>query len=116
MKTEIDTIRKYKEQRDDLRNMFESQKTGEQNLFRAQSKVFKPVIESQKEFGNTALKPLYEKLTASQDLLIPFTRELQRRNDQVEALQNLPFYSAREIEASTPNNLHIQNKVLRRRR
>jgi hypothetical protein len=109
MKTEFDA-KKYKEQRDDLRNMFETQKTGEQTLFRDQSKLFKPVIESQKE----TLKPL-EKLAASQDVLIPFTKELQRRNDQVEALQNLPFYSIKEIESSTPkkDSLHkIQSEAL----
>src|SRR6185436_17036506 len=48
-------------------------------------------------------KAIQDKIVASQDnALSPFLRELQRRNDQVEALQNLPFHT-QEIEAqSTP--------------
>src|SRR5271163_3024602 len=99
-------IKSYKEQRDKLREMFENDKTGDQTLFADQAKLFKPLIESQKETS----RAIQDKIVAGQDAtsnaLIPFTRELQRRNDQVEALQNLPFYNLPpEIESvpqSTP--------------
>ena len=107
-------IKRYKEQRDRLRRQFESERLGEQSLFVDQSKLFKPLIEMQKETS----KAIQDKIVASQDnALIPFVRELQRRNDQVEALQNLPFYT-QEIEAqSTPKKkdsvlLYDLDKVL----
>ena len=107
-------IKRYKEQRDRLRRQFESERLGEQSLFVDQSKLFKPLIEMHKETS----KEIQDKIVASQDnALIPFVRELQRRNDQVEALQNLPFYT-QEIEAqSTPKKkdsvlLYDLDKVL----
>lgn len=96
MKTQID-IKKYKQQRDYLRNMFEAEKTGDQTLFRDQTKLFKPVIESQKE----ASKAIQQKLEASQNVLVPFTRELQKRNDYMEGMQSLPYYGLPEIQPPT---------------
>src|SRR6266536_1240043 len=83
-----DLAKRYKEQRDALRRRFEAEKTGEQTLFIDQTKLFKPLIDVQKETS----KAIEDKLAASQDALIPFTRELQKRNEQL-ALQNLPYHS-----------------------
>lgn len=102
MKTQIN-IKKYIEQRDLLRNRFEAEKTGDQILFTDQSKLFKPVIESQVETS----KAIQEKFNMN-----PLVQEFQRRNDYLEALQPLaaehssvPFHS--QIEASsTPKKLH----------
>jgi len=92
MKTQIN-VKKYKEQRDLLRNRFEAERTGDQILFTDQSKLFKPVIESQVETS----KAIQEKFN-----LNPLTQELQRRNDYLDAL---PFHS--QIEASsTPKKSH----------
>jgi len=65
--------------------MFESERSGYQYLFRDQSKMLQPLI-----------KPLISTQTVkatqnsgTQDL----SRELQRRNDQVDLLVQQPFYS-----------------------
>jgi hypothetical protein len=95
-------IKQYKEQRERLRRHFEAERVGEQSSFIERSKLFKPLIETQKETS----KAIQDKIVVSQETtnnaLLPFVKELQKRNEQVEALQTLPFY-AREIEAqSTP--------------
>jgi len=102
---------KYKQQRDELQRRFEVERTGEQTLFIDQTKLLKPLIEVQKETS----KSIQDKIEAGQDTtsnaLIPFTRELQRRNDQVETLQNLPFYNLppeiENIPQSTPTKIPI---------
>ncbi len=87
-----DFAKRYKEQRDALRRRYEVQKTGDQTLFTDQSKLFKPLIEVQKETSKT----IGDIITTSQEglsnVLVPFTRELRKRNEQVETLQNLPYY------------------------
>ena len=108
MKSKID-IKKYKEQRDYLRNRFEADKMGDQVLFTDQSKLFKPIIESQKETS----KAIQDKLAASNDILVPFTKELEKRNNQLDTMYNLPFYSVPEIEvASTPKKSKDQDMLV----
>ena len=86
-------IKKFTEQRDRLKNYFEKEKIGVQNLYTDQTKLFKPLIESQKETS----KDLQDKLASNQNTLsntlVPFTNELKRRNDQLDELQSLPFYN-----------------------
>jgi len=89
-------IKRYKEQRDHIRKEFQAEKVGNQTLFSDQTKLFKPLIESQKETS----KDLQDKLVSNQNTLsnalVPFTNELKRRNDQVDELQALPFYTREE--------------------
>lgn len=85
MKTDIN-FAKYKELKNYLINKFQADKTGEQTLYVDQTKLFKPVIESS--------KAIEEKLTSSQDKLVPVIRELERRS--------LPFRDLPQIQASTP--------------
>ena len=86
-------IEEYKQQKEFLKKRFEAEKTGDQTLFIDREKLFKPLIKSQKESS----KALEDELIASQDIvsnsLVPFTRELQKRNDQLDALENSPFYN-----------------------
>ena len=60
-----ESIKRYKEQRDKLRQYFEEEKTGDQTLFLDQAKLFKPLIESQQESS----KDILEKLATNQDVL-----------------------------------------------
>jgi len=60
-----ESIKRYKEQRDKLRQYFENEKTGDQTLFLDQAKLFKPLIESQQESS----KDILEKLATNQDVL-----------------------------------------------
>jgi len=97
-------LKKYRDQRDRIRKQFEAEKVGEQTLFSDQAKLFKPLIASQ----NQTAKVIGDKIALSQDVLsntlVPFTRELRKRNEQLDTLQTLPYFPA-EIEGiaqSTP--------------
>ena len=100
------SIKEYKRQRDELRQRFQDEKTGDQTLFIDQTKLFKPLIETQKESSKAIVKKIVLSQDGLSNALVPFTRELQKRNEQVEALQNLPLYNTPlEIESipqSTP--------------
>jgi len=99
-------IKNFLEKRELLRKRFEAEKTGEQTLFAKQEKLLKPLIETQKETS----KAIEDKISTNQDILsntlVPFTRELQKRNDQLDALQDLPFYNIQQgiedVPQSTP--------------
>ena len=56
-------IKRYKEQRDLIRKQFQAEKVGDQTLFTDQFKLFKPLIESQKETS----KDLQDKLAVQSE-------------------------------------------------
>ncbi len=107
-----DLAKRYKEQRDALRRRYEVQKTGDQTLFTEQSKLFKPLIEVQKETSKT----IGDKITTSQEglsnVLVPFTRELRKRNEQVAALQNLPYFGIEDKSRDTTIPVNLDAKLL----
>src|SRR6478609_3210018 len=101
-------IKRYKDQRDLIKKEFQAENVGDQSRFTDQLKLFKPLIESQKETS----KDLQDKLASNQNTLsnalVPFTNELKRRNDKVDELQALPFYSREEsLSHSTPKSKDI---------
>lgn len=65
----IKDIKEYKRLKESLKARFESEKTGEQNLFEEQTKMLQPLIDVQKD---TSKK--------QETALLPLTQELQRRN------------------------------------
>lgn len=83
-------IKYYNQQKDYLRKKFESERTGEQDLLYENTKLFKPVLTSQQQ--------IQDKISEGQNILQPFTQELQRRNDLMETSQYLPFYQAPMVE------------------
>src|SRR6478609_3021018 len=94
-------IERYANQKKRLKQYFEREKTGDQTLYTDQAKLLEPLINSQKETQN---KIVTGQETIS-NALVPLVQELQKRNEQVEALQGLPFYNIPEIEGvpqSTP--------------
>lgn len=106
--------KKYKDQRDRLKQRFENEKTGDQTLFIDQSKLFKPLIDAQNESSKNIENQVSKGQDLLSDALIPFTRELQKRNEQVDNLQNLPYYNAplgiEDVAQSTPQKdqtIHI---------
>src|SRR6476661_3170950 len=117
-------IKRYKDQRDLIKKEFQAEKVGNQTQFTDQLKLFKPLIESQKETSKDLQDKLASNQSALSNTLVPFTNELKRRNDQVDELQALPFYT-REEDHSTPkskdimidingellNQTHIENLV-----
>ncbi len=97
-----DFIKKFAEQRDRIKKRFEVERTGEQLQYIDQSKLFKPLLETQKQ--------IQDKIVSSRDTLsnalTPITNELRKRNEQVGDLQSFPYYNVpKEIEdvpQSTP--------------
>src|SRR3989454_11023894 len=109
-------IEYYKQQRDFLKQRFEAEKTGDQTLFTERLKLFKPLIESQKE----ASKAIQDKIATSQDTIsnvfVPLTRALEKRNDQLETLQDLPYYNIQQgiedVPQSTPQSTPQKSKTI----
>jgi len=102
-------IKRYKEQRDLIRKEFQAEKVGDQTLFIDQFKLFKPLIESQKETSKDLQDNFASNQNTLSNVLVPFTNELKRRNDQVDELQALPFYTREEeyVPHSTPKSKDI---------
>src|ERR1044071_7822678 len=73
-----------------VKKFYQNQRTGNQQLYIDQSKLFKPIIDTTKD--------LEEKIVSDRqnldNILVPFTRAVMRANEQ--ALENFPS-SASEI-------------------
>src|SRR5258708_3051837 len=98
------TVRKYLENRKIVRDRFQGEKTGEIQLFKDQSKNLEPIIKSQEETSKVSqeeLKAIKDEVKANKDItsqaLEPFTRELKRRNDQLDMLASQPSYNQAQI-------------------
>ena len=88
----VKDINEYKRLKETLRDRFEAERTGDQKLFREQTKILEPLINTQQQ-GTKAIKDNQDvNATAVSNALVPLTRELQRRNDQVDMLSEQPFY------------------------
>ena len=97
-------VAKFKQARDEAKRYFEVQKTGDQSLYIDQTKLFQPLIDTTRETSKAIQEKIGTDHKELENALVPFTAQLRRRNEQVEALQNLPFYT-QEIEPvgqSTP--------------
>jgi hypothetical protein len=108
MTSKFDT-KEYLAKRDFLKKRFEVEKTGEQTLFTNQEKLLKPLIESQKESSKAITNTNQEILS---NALEPLKRELQKRNDQLEALQDLPFYNMQQGIEDVPQSTPQKEKDL----
>lgn len=90
-------IKNYVDRRESLRKRFEEEKTGEQNFNIQQSKLFLPIIQSNREASKVLQDTIQTNQTEYRDIIsrdiIPLTRRLDKRIDQVEELQSLPFYN-----------------------
>ena len=96
----VKDINEYKRVKEVLKQRFEAERTGDQDLFREQSKLFQPLISTQQQ---TAKAMTDGQNVALSNALLPFTRELQRRNNQVDLLSEQPFYG-QELPAITPTS------------
>src|SRR5258708_3134794 len=98
------TVRKYLENRKIVRDRFQGEKTGDTQLNKEQAKNLEPIIKSQQETSKVSqeeLKAIKDEVKANKDItsqaLEPFTRELKRRNDQLDMLANQPYYNQAQI-------------------
>src|SRR5207245_1589027 len=105
-------IEYYKQQRDFLKQRFEEEKAGDQTQSTERSKLFKSIIKSQKENS----KAIQDKIATSQDtinnVLVPFTRALDKRNDQLETLQDLPYYNIQQGIENVPQSTPQKSKTV----
>jgi hypothetical protein len=97
----VKDINEYKRVKEALRDRFEVERTGDQDLFREQSKIFQPLINTQQQTEKAIKNGQDMNAAAVSNVLLPFTRELQRRNEQVDMLTEQPFYH-QELPPITP--------------
>ena len=80
------SVREFLNNKKILNDRYLTEKSGDIQTYLDQTKLLALLIKSQQE----ASKATQDKIVASQDLtnnaLVPFTTELKRRNNQVEAL------------------------------
>ena len=86
-------LEEYVKIRKALKQRFENERAGEQFRYADQSELFKPIIEAQKETSKDIKNTIVSGQEGTSNVLIPFTNELRRRNDQIDELQTLPFYN-----------------------
>src|SRR5271167_594657 len=62
-----------------LRDRFENERTGDQDLFREQTKILQPLINTQKQTTKAIKDSQDSSSTAISNALLPVVRELERR-------------------------------------
>ena len=83
----IKNFDEYKRIRESLRERFDTERTGDQYLFREQSKILQPLIKPLISSQQHTIKAI-----ENNNDMTALTKELQRRNDQVDLLSQQPFY------------------------
>src|SRR5206468_6421582 len=105
MNTKVD-IKKYKQQKENLIKQFEGEKTGDQALFQYQEMLSKPMIKTLEKTSKDMQDKIVTSQEATSNALVPIARNLEKRIDQMESLQDLPFYNTpqgiEDIPQSTP--------------
>jgi hypothetical protein len=82
----IKNLDEYRRVKQALKERFETERSGEQSLFREQSKMLQPLIKPLIASQEQTVKAI--KNAGTQEL----ARELRRRNDQIDTLAQQPFY------------------------
>ena len=80
--------------------MFLSEKFSNQQLYTDQEKLFKPILDTTRETTKNLEQKIVDNRQNFNDILVPFTNQLMRANDQREAIQEMPFYTSDIPEAS----------------
>ena len=77
-----------------LKQHFRDKRSNEQSYIQKGEKYFNPVIKAQKEVSKEILESLNKNQENITNSLVPLTKNLERRIDQVEELHSLPYYNA----------------------
>ena len=97
MKNTFD-INKYIQLKKDVKQHYQDIKLGEQNLYENQSNLFKPLS----DIATAQSKEIQDKIISNQDAfhnaIVPFTSNIEKRIEQLENLQSLPYYQIEEPE------------------
>src|SRR6266545_6863864 len=94
----VKDMNEYKRVKDTLRERYEMERTGDEDLFRTQSKMFQPLINTQQETAKVIKDAQDVNAIALNNTLLPITMELQRRNDLEQAVGQLPAINPRSPE------------------
>ena len=91
----VKDISEYKRLKETLRDRFENERMGDQDLFIEQAKIFQPLITTQLLTNTETVKAIKDSedmsSTAISNALLPVVRELERR-EQADSLMVKPFY------------------------
>src|SRR5271165_4228859 len=87
----VKDIAEYKRLKETLRDRFENERTGDQELFREQTKILQPLINTQQQTVTAIIDGQDVSSTAITNALLPVVRELERR-EQANLLMEQPFY------------------------
>src|SRR5271169_4582838 len=98
----IKDMNEYKRLKETLRDRFEAEQTGDQDLVREQTKILQPLINTQQQSVKAFKDNQDVNATAVSNALVPLTREMQRRNDQVDLLAEQPFLQQQQLAPVTP--------------
>ncbi|HLX53696.1 MAG TPA: hypothetical protein VKR58_07130 [Aquella sp.] len=85
----VKDIGEYKRLKETLKDRFENERTGDQDLFREQTKILQPLINTQQQTVKAIKDSQDASSTAITNALLPVVRELERR-EQSDMEQ--PFY------------------------
>ena len=88
----VKDIGEYKRVKEALRDRFENERTGDQDLFREQTQILQPLINSQQQTVKAIKDSQDVNSTAISNALLPIVRELEKRKEQVDFLMEQPFY------------------------
>ena len=101
-------VDEYRNIKDKLKNQFLQEKLGEQNLFTDSSKLFKPLMETTK----ATTKELKGEIAKGQNQLVPYIKELEKYNENLEAFKELPEPSEPEKRKKRKSNILDPDKPL----
>ena len=87
----VKDISEYKRLKETLKDRFENERTGDQDLFREQTKILQPLINTQQQTVKAIKDSQDANSTAITNALLPVVRELERR-EQADSLMEQPFY------------------------
>src|SRR5271155_3287790 len=104
----VKDILEYKRLKDSLRDRFENERTGDQDLFREQTKILQPLINTQLQTTKAIKDSQDVSSTAISNALLPFVGELERR-EQADSLMEQPFYREElpAIAQASPHTVKI---------
>src|SRR5271165_505898 len=87
----VKDITEYKRLKQTLRDRFENERTGDQELFREQTKILQPLINTQQQTVKAIKDSQDVSSKAITNALLPVVRELERR-EPTDLLMEQPFY------------------------
>ena len=91
-------INKYKMLKNELKQRYIDEKLGNQQSYESQAKLLKPIIDTTRETSKNLEQKIDDDRQNLNNVLIPFTNQIMRANDQREAIQAMPFYTSDILE------------------